>query len=486
MANERKFSLIITAKDKTRAVFSHVRKGLSGLGDVVRKVFSPTGLLVGGLGAFGLGALGKSFLDTASSFENLEASLTTTLGSLEKAREAIKYANDEAAASPYTVMEYGEAIRTLSAYGIQYRDVMRTLGDTAAAMNKPLSQAVEALADAIQGEGERLKEFGIKQNIAGDQITYTWTDALGKVRKTIAENNPKIIQETLKAIWNEKYQGGMEKFGKTWSGLTSTAKSLWDEFKLAVMESGAFDLLKTALQNIIAKIQEAKKTGDFKRWAEETGQAVMKVARTVLTLIPQILLVILQIVQKISLGFRGWGLLWQEVTYHAMGFSAFMQRVLQVIADGVIMILKLVDALRIFDTDSLVGQLEGFSGNQDLIISQLERDRSEILKNQQNSIAAMDKEQAEIEGYKAKIGELEKTFTDVITAAEKTVAAQKQLGEGTREGVDKSISELDRYIAKCREAKAAAAAIPTDFRGSNYGGSVGDLEASITHAEKTE
>ncbi len=218
---DRKFTLIIAARDATKAVFGRVRKGLSGLGGQVKKVFSPTGLLIGGVGAFGLGALGKSFIDTASSFEDLEASLSTTLGSIDKAREAIKYANEEAAASPYTVLQYGEAIRTLSAYGIQYRDVMRTLGDTAASMNKPLEAAVEALADALQGEGERLKEFGIKQSVAGDQITYTWTDALGNVRKTIAQNNPKIIQETLAAIWNEKYKGGMEKFGSNWSGLTS-------------------------------------------------------------------------------------------------------------------------------------------------------------------------------------------------------------------------------------------------------------------------
>jgi hypothetical protein len=33
-------------------------------------------------------------------------------------------------------------------------------------MGKPLQQAVEALSDALQGEGERLKEFGIKQRIA--------------------------------------------------------------------------------------------------------------------------------------------------------------------------------------------------------------------------------------------------------------------------------------------------------------------------------
>jgi hypothetical protein len=275
MARDKKISLIISAKNQAQGAFASIKKGLGGIASMAKNLFSPTGLIMGGLAGLGLGKLAGSFIETASSFEGLEASLTTTLGSLDKAREAIKYANKEAAASPYTVLEYGEAIRTLSAYGVDYAKVMKTVGDTSAAMNKPLSQAVEALADALQGEGERLKEFGIKQKVAGDQITYTWTDTMGKVRETIAKNNPAIIQETLLGIWNEKYQGGMSKFASTWQGMTSTAKSLWDEFKLAIMDAGPFKIMKDYLAGLIEKVQELKGSGDLQVWAVQTALAVV-------------------------------------------------------------------------------------------------------------------------------------------------------------------------------------------------------------------
>jgi hypothetical protein len=285
MAKNKKISLIISAKNKAKGVLKSVRKGLSDIGGLAKKLFSPTGLIAGGLATLGIGKLASSFIETASSFEVLEASLTTTTGSLEKAREAIAYANREAAASPYTVLEYGEAIRTLSAYGIDYAKVMKTVGDTSASMGKPLQQAVEALADALQGEGERLKEFGIKQSVAGDQITYTWTDTMGKVRQTVAQNSPEIIQQTLLAIWNEKYKGGMDKFATSWKGLTSTAKSLWGEFKKAVMDAGLFDMLKGSLESIINKVQELKNNGDLKLWATKTALAIVQAFQHINTVI---------------------------------------------------------------------------------------------------------------------------------------------------------------------------------------------------------
>lgn len=42
-------------------------------------------------------------------------------------------------------------------------------------MGKDLGQAVEAIADAVNGENERLKEFGIRSKKQGETFTYTYT-----------------------------------------------------------------------------------------------------------------------------------------------------------------------------------------------------------------------------------------------------------------------------------------------------------------------
>lgn len=509
MARDKKISLIISAKNKAKGALNSVRKQLGGIGSLAKKIFSPTGLILGGLGALGLGKLAGSFLDTASSFEGLEASLSTTLGSLGKAREAIKYANKEAAASPYTVLEYGEAIRTLSAYGVDYTKVMQSLGDTAASMNKPLQQAVEAMADAMQGEGERLKEFGIKQKVAGDQITYTWVDTLGKVRETIAKNSPEIIQQTLTAIWNEKYKGGMEKFASTWKGLTSTAKSLWDEFKLGVMDSGPFLAIKTYLQGIIDKVNELKQNGQFKGAAEKIGQTVVAWLQKIVAAIPLVVKLVLKGVEEIVISFLGWKMLISQLqiaflsleisflslTRKAREFGQVAKRALE-LASLIPGIGSAASSLRISTDKLLEPKTEGELAKEQDYIAALRERKNKVIQSQMETMRGLDANEKRFDGYQKSVDGLGKTFEDLnkkidaTLAQQKTAAAeaaqgQQAVGEAAKEGMGQAVTEVERYIAALKRAKAAQQEL-SDFRGSNHGGTVAGLASALDEAERTE
>jgi hypothetical protein len=130
-------------------------------------------------------------------------------------------------------------------------------------MGKPLIQGVEAMADALTGENERLKEFGIKGSIQGEKIGYAWTDASGKSKHIIVENNKEVIRSTLEAIFNSKYEGAMEKLSGSFGGLVSNMTDSFDSLKLKLADSGAFDGLKEAIRlttveiNNLAGSQEA-------------------------------------------------------------------------------------------------------------------------------------------------------------------------------------------------------------------------------------
>ncbi len=63
---------------------------------------------------------------------------------------------------PYELAEVNEAFVQLRTRGMDpTKGLLKTLGDTSAAMGQPIMQAVEAVADAVTGENERLKAFGI-------------------------------------------------------------------------------------------------------------------------------------------------------------------------------------------------------------------------------------------------------------------------------------------------------------------------------------
>ncbi|TDF43392.1 phage tail protein, partial [Histophilus somni] len=82
---------------------------------------------------------------------------------------------------------------------------------------------VEAIADAVTGENERLKEFGIKGRAVGKNIIeYEYTDKNGKQQiARVNKNNRQQIEKTLSKIFNDKYAGAMEKQAKTLMGIWS-------------------------------------------------------------------------------------------------------------------------------------------------------------------------------------------------------------------------------------------------------------------------
>lgn len=233
------------------------------------------GAFAGALAGFGLIRVGRALVNTASMFEGFRVQLETTMGSAEKAGKALEWIEDFAKTTPYELGEITQAFIRLKSYGLDPMDgTLRTVGDASGALGKSLSQTVEALADAMMGEGERLKEYMIKQRSAGDKLAYTWTDSMGKIRHVVVDKNQEVIAETLKAMWNEKYAGGMERQSKTWVGTVSNIKDSITVLMKEIMEQGGLEQLKGIAEDIRLTFERWEKDGSLKRFAEQAGGAI--------------------------------------------------------------------------------------------------------------------------------------------------------------------------------------------------------------------
>lgn len=225
--------------------------------------------LIGGAGGF---LFKTQLLDTAAAFEKYETILRTTEGTQDKARKAMSWVSDFATTTPYELDELVESFVKLRSYGLDPTNgLMMTLGDTAAAMGKPLSQAVEAIADAITGENERLKEFGITARTAGNKIVYEYTANGQTMRKVARRGNRAMIQDTLTAIWNDKYAGAMDDLSKTWGGMMSNLSDQWTRFANMVMDAGVFDWMKARLKGVLATVDRMAASGQLQALAEQFG-----------------------------------------------------------------------------------------------------------------------------------------------------------------------------------------------------------------------
>jgi len=137
-------------------------------------------------------------------------------------------------------------------------------------MGKDINQAVEAIADAVTGENERLKEFGIKARTQGETITYEYTGKDGSTQTaTASKSDRKQIQQVLSGIFNEKFAGAMQKQSKTWSGMISNVSDQWTRFMNLVMRAGVFDWMKNKLGGFLDKINKMATSGQLQAYAEK-------------------------------------------------------------------------------------------------------------------------------------------------------------------------------------------------------------------------
>ena len=161
---EKEFDLTQTALSKLKAVavaFIVVKLG-GYLKDIARNVYA-----------------------TRKEFAKYEAVLRNTLQSQEKAATAMKMLQKLAADTPGSLQEWTEAYIKLVNRGIKpTTSELTNIGDLAASQGKSVDQLIEAILDAMTGENERLKEFGIKASKSGNTVKYTFRGVTTEVQNS--------------------------------------------------------------------------------------------------------------------------------------------------------------------------------------------------------------------------------------------------------------------------------------------------------------
>jgi hypothetical protein len=183
-------------------------------------------------------------------FGILNASLITATGSAQGAKVAFGALEDFAANTPYDLAQVTDSFTKLVNYGLTPSErALTSYGNTASAMGKDLNQMVEAVADAVTGEFERLKEFGIKSSKQGDEVAFTFRGIT-----TTVKNNSQEIEGYLTKMGENNFGDAMANRMKTLDGAISNLGDTYDALFRQIGDSGATDLMidgiKTATEGI--------------------------------------------------------------------------------------------------------------------------------------------------------------------------------------------------------------------------------------------
>lgn len=263
-----------------KRAMSDIGNASSGLQRTLTSVVAPLGAIFGAAGLGIIGAIGSKVISTSAEFERFQTVLETLEGSSEKAKASMDWVANFAAKTPYELNGVTDAFVKLKAYGIDPQaGALAAAGDAAAAMGKPLEQAVEALADAMTGENERLKEFGIKAEVAGNDIVYRWQENGKAMVATAKKNSREQIQATIEGIWNGRYGGAMDKLSGTWDGMWSNLQDTFSKVFKMIGDAGIFDVLKGELKGVLDALAAMEADGSLKAFAQTVSDELVSAFR---------------------------------------------------------------------------------------------------------------------------------------------------------------------------------------------------------------
>lgn len=273
-----------------------LQRGIRRSNDLIRRQVTQmrmaTGMMRGGVMGMGRAALlaggmftayagtvslaGTAMLGPARQFEKFQTILTTTEGTAEAAQEAMSWVQDFAVSTPYELEQVMGAFVQLRSYGLDPTNgLLRTLGDTSAAMGKDVMQAVEAIADAVTGENERLKEFGVTTSKVGDYFEYSYNvDGVSKTVRALASDRA-AIEAALTGIFNERFGGAMELQAQTFDGMLSNIMDQWSKFQLMIMSNGVFDWMKSKMRLVLDELDRLSESGELEAWAKAIADNIL-------------------------------------------------------------------------------------------------------------------------------------------------------------------------------------------------------------------
>lgn len=237
--------------------------GLQGFIGQMSDIQGQLSSVVGGAVLIGFTkGIANGIAETGMQFENLKTTLSNALGGAAEGAAAMQIIRETANEVKLSIDEVGNGFNKLINRGLKpTKEEFIQLTDVAKSQGKEVDQYVEAVLDAMTGENERLKEFGVKAKDAGDKVIFTFKGVSTEVKK-----NEQDIYNYLVALGKVPGVAGMSaKAADTFSGKLANIQSKIDGIKLAIFERIG-EALKPVL-DVVANVLEG-----FQKWAEKNPE----------------------------------------------------------------------------------------------------------------------------------------------------------------------------------------------------------------------
>ena len=175
----------------------------------------------------------RKIITSSAEYEDLTAQLTTVTGSVKAAVREFGSLRKIAADLPFSLVETTQAFVKLANFGLDpNREALVSYANTASATGKRLAQFVEAVADAITFEFERLKEFGILARQTDDTVRFVFRGISTEVARSSED-----VEKYLRSIGSTFFTGAAAERINTLGGSFNNFQDAIFNFSRAIGES---------------------------------------------------------------------------------------------------------------------------------------------------------------------------------------------------------------------------------------------------------
>lgn len=266
-----------SAIEKMKAGWSQLQLGVAraggGIANVVTKIrqslTSLPAMIASSAIALGFAAAIKSGLQFNATLETLQIQFKVMTGDAQRAKNIMGELVKFAAKTPFELAEVATAARVMMAFGIQGTEMLRRVGDAAAAAQRPMEEVAMTFGRIKSGAfGEafqRLAEMGLatRSMLEAEGLKF---DKSGSYTGSVNQ-----AMDAISRIVDTRFKGMMEQMSQTFSGKISTIK---DSFSilLGVATGRTFDMLKGKLDRLDSGLQRLVSNGT----AGAIGEAMAK------------------------------------------------------------------------------------------------------------------------------------------------------------------------------------------------------------------
>ena len=225
---------------------------------------------------------GTMALNSAAKIETYRLSLTSLMGSSQRAGEAVASALALASKTPFTDDQLLAASVALTKFGQDAKTVLPAVANMASATNGDVGQAAEAYGRFLLGQTKALSAYGInKAMVLAEGAKMEQGVQIANQKGQIV--NEAAFETALLSLIEKRSKDGAALRANSIAGLKKSLLDVADDALRTmagvsdqgdILAGGLADTFKKAVAIVIAKIEEWKANGSLQEWADNVGKAI--------------------------------------------------------------------------------------------------------------------------------------------------------------------------------------------------------------------